>query len=124
MITYKPINDASVLKQRFTDYKFCDDLQYGCYTGFDENGEQVGKCLFSIDGYKCNLISIECDFSDKLLVEGFIRASLNYCANRNAYMSYCSLNEIEDVLLLLGYEKNKNIYCGDIPSLLKGSCCK
>ena len=64
------------------------------------------------------------DFSDKLLVEGFLRAGLNYCANRSAYMCYCELDEISDVLTHLGFENNNGVYSGDIPTLLKGSCCK
>ena len=32
--------------------------------------------------------------------------------------------KIKDVLILLGFEKNNGIYEGDIPTLLKGSCCK
>ena len=53
-----------------------------------------------------------------------MRAALNFGANRNAYMAYCSLEKINDVLTLLGFEKNNGIYEGDIPTLLKGSCCK
>ena len=31
---------------------------------------------------------------------------------------------IKDVILLLGFENNNGVYSGDIPTLLKGSCCK
>lgn len=124
MICYKPIHDITELKSLYPQMKFNENIQYGGYFGVEEDGSQVGKCLFSIDGYNCYLLSIDCDYSDKLLVEGYIRASLNFCANRNAYMAHCEIEEISDVLLMLRFIKENNIYSGDIPTLLKGSCCK
>lgn len=124
MIFYKPIKEFNAIKQEFVTFDFCSDITYGAYVGIDEEQKYVGKCLMSIDGYKCMIEIIECDFSDKLLVEGFLRSALNYCANRNAYMAYCKTECISDVLLHLGFENNDGVYSGDIPSLLKGSCCK
>jgi hypothetical protein len=124
MITYKPINDIDKIKEIFDNSLINDKGIYGGYIGFDENDTSVGTCLVRIDSYKCYFIFIECDFSDKLLVEGFLRAGLNYCANRNAYMCYCEIEEISDVLTHLGFEYNNGVYSGDIPTLLKGSCCK
>lgn len=124
MIFYKPISDIVKIKELFNDNIIDDKCIYGSYVGFEEDGSTVGKCLFKIDGYNCYFLSIECDFSDKLLVEGFLRSGLNYCANRNAYMCHCKINEISDVMVHLGFEKNNGVYSGDIPTLLKGSCCK
>ncbi len=124
MIIYKPISDIDKIKDLFNNNLINDNKIYGGYIGFDEDDNNVGKCLVKIDGYNCHIIFVDCDFSDKLLVEGFIRAGLNYCANRNAYMCYCEIDKISDVLTHLGFEKNNNIYSGDIPTLLKGSCCK
>lgn len=124
MICYKPIHDIKELKEQYSNIIFDEKKIYGGYLGFEEDGTLVGKCLFSIDGYNCYIISINCDYLDKLLVEGYIRASLNFCANRNAYIAHCDIEEISDVLLMLGFEKKKNTYSGDIPTLLKGSCCK
>lgn len=124
MICYKPIHDINELNKQYPHIAFDEKKIYGGYFGVEEDGTMVGKCLFSIDGYNCNIITIDCDYMDKLLVEGYIRASLNYCANRNAYMAYCEIDEISDVLLMLGFERKNNTYSGDIPTLLKGSCCK
>ena len=124
MIIYKPMSDIDKLKEIYPDINFQNDLVYGGYSGFDEDGNSVGNCLFSIDGYNCYLLSVDCDYVDKLLVEGYIRASLNFCANRNAYMAHCEIEDISDVLVMLGFIKNNNVYSGDIPTLLKGSCCK
>ena len=124
MICYKPIYDIDDLKSIFQDIIFDPKAIYGAYYGVEENGDLVGNCLFSIDGYNCHILSMNCDYSDKLLVEGYIRAALNFCANRNAYIAHCGIVEINDVLTMLGFENKNNVYSGDIPTLLKGSCCK
>lgn len=124
MICYKPITDMNDISKEFNGFSFEDTKTYSAYRGIDMNGRSVGCCLFSVDGYNCYIHSIVCDFEDKLLVEGFIRSALNFCANRNAYMAYCDIDKISSVLTLLGFEKNDDVFSGDIPSLLKGSCCK
>lgn len=125
MIFYKPLTDTESLAQYFPQKNFDGNTVFGGYIGYDESNNAVGKCLVEINGYKCHISAVECDFSDKLLTEGFIRSALNFCANRNAYMAYCEQETISDILLTLGFEKNsENIYSGDIPTLLKGSCCK
>ncbi len=124
MIFYKPIKEINDIKQEFQDFDYSTNIIYGAYIGVDEEEKFVGKCLMSIVGYKCVIEIVECNYKDKLLVEGFLRSALNFCANRNAYMAYCKIEEISDVLLHLGFENSDGIYSGDIPSLLKGSCCK
>ena len=124
MITYKPVSEIEKIAELYNEVPFNTEMKYGVYCGFEEDGTELGSCLFSIDGYNCYIISVDCDYEDKLLVEGYIRAALNFCANRNAYMAHCNLNEISSVLQLLGFEKKDDIFSGDIPSLLKGSCCK
>ena len=124
MIYYKPITDKLRLEQLFNLELNEDNTVFGGYTGYDESKNEVGKCLVKITGYNCVVAELDCDYSDKLLTEGFVRAALNFGANRNAYMAYCSLEKIKDVLILLGFEKNNGIYEGDIPTFLKGSCCK
>lgn len=124
MIFYKPEIEIKNIAELFNDITFDNDLSYGAYVGIDEDGNTVGKCLMKINGYNCEIVSIDCDYSDKLLVEGFLRAALNFCANRSAYMAYCSITKISEVLLYLGFENENGVYSGDIPTLLKGSCCK
>ncbi len=124
MIFYKPETEIKNILSLFNKVKFDDSSLYGAYVGIDEAENIVGKCLMKINGYNCEILSIDCDYADKLLVEGFLRAALNFCANRNAYMAYCGINEINDVLLYLGFENENGVYSGDIPTLLKGSCCK
>ena len=124
MIFYKPETEIENIAKLFNNIAYDDNSSYGAYLGIDEDGNAVGKCLMKINGYNCEVVSIYCDYSDKLLVEGFLRAALNFCANRSAYMAYCSIKEIKDVLQYLGFENENGVYSGDIPTLLKGSCCK
>lgn len=124
MIFYKPETEIKNIANLFENIALEQNASYGAYVGFEEDGSYVGKCLMKIDGYNCEILSVDCDYSDKLLVEGFLRAALNFCANRSAYMAYCSIAEIQDVLLYLGFENKSGVYSGDIPTLLKGSCCK
>lgn len=123
MIFYKPLTNIDSIKTEYSDFNF-DNSIFGMYIGVDEDGKNVGKCLMKVNGYNCYILKLDCDFSDKLLVEGFLRAALNFCANRSAYMAHCEINEISNVLTYLGFENNKGVYTGDIPTLLKGSCCK
>ena len=123
MIFYKPLTNIDSIKTEYSDFDF-DNSIFGMYIGIDEDDKKVGKCLMKVDGYNCYILKLDCDFSDKLLVEGFLRAALNFCANRSAYMAHCEINEISNVLTYLGFENNKGVYSGDIPTLLKGSCCK
>lgn len=124
MIFYKPETDIENISKLFNNISFEENACYGAYIGIDENGNNVGKCLMKINGYNCEIVCVDCDYSDKLLVEGYLRATLNFCANRNAYMAHCNIAEISEVLLYLGFENENGIYSGDIPTLLKGSCCK
>ncbi len=124
MVFYKPITDIPKLQDMFVKIEFNKKHIYGGYIGIDESNNEVGKCLMCVDGYNCYILSVECDKQDNLLVEGFLRSALNFCANRSAYMAHCELKDISDVLNLLGFENKDNVYSGDIPTLLKGSCCK
>lgn len=124
MIYYKPVTDMKILKEMFPNESLDENSIYGGYIGLSQDEESVGKIFMKVSRTKCYISSLECDVSDNLLVEGFIRAALNFCANRSAYMAYCKDERIKNVLLLLGFEEENGVYSGDIPSLLKGNCCK
>ncbi len=124
MIFYKPETEIENITNLFNNTAFDNNSLYGAYIGINEDGNAVGKCLMKINGYNCEIVSVDCDYTDKLLVEGFLRAALNFCANRSAYMAHCSITEIKDVLLYLRFKNENGVYSGDIPTLLKGSCCK
>lgn len=123
MVYFKPITDKGALAERF-GFEPEPNIVYGGYIGYESDSEEVGSCLLKVHKYNCAILRIDCDMSDKLLTEGFIRAALNFAANRNAYLAFCEIGEANDVLLSLGFENNNGVYSGDIPTLLKGSCCK
>ncbi len=104
-------------------FKPDSDENLTCINAFD--GETViGSCSVSVNGYECTLSGLTVSSDDSLLVEGLIRSALNYAANRGAYIANCSQSGFDPVLKLLGFEFNNGVYSGEIPELLKGSCCK
>lgn len=116
MIKYSPLNYKEIN---------ADNENIFGYIGFDTDKKtECGKCVALIDGYMMKILSLDFD-SDSETAEGFIRSTLNYGANRNAYIAYyCAQNGIE-VAKTLGFtENNDGILYGEIPELLKGSCCK
>lgn len=124
MIYYKPITNVNELKALFPNENLDENFIYGGYIGLTPDEINVGKIFMKICDTKCYISSLQCDIADELLVEGYFRAALNFCANRSAYMAYCGDVRIKSVLLTLGFEENNGVYSGEIPTLLKGSCCK
>lgn len=97
------------------------------YIGYDlsRDGAECGKCAFKLNGYTMDIVLVEVDDSDAETAEGLIRSALNYGANRLAYIAYYKTEKFVSVAELLGFQKDKNnVLCGDIPTLLQGSCCK
>ena len=85
---------------------------------------ETGSCTVSVNGYECLLNGVTVSDADRLTAEGLIRSALNFAANRGANIAVCGDSEYNDVLELLGFRKNGDSFSGEIPELLKGSCCK
>ena len=97
------------------------------YIGYDmDAGDSVcGKCVFRLNGYTMDVCFVEALNDDAETEEGLIRSALNYGANRNVYIAYYKAQSAVSVAELLGFEKDENgVLCGEIPMLLRGSCCK
>lgn len=122
MIFYKPITDTEKLNEMYPNMLNNPKAIYGAYVAY-ESEEIKGNTLVEVDGYYATILSIT-NSEDKLVVEGLIRSALNFAGNRNCYIAKCSIEEVSDVLTLLGFENNNVVYSGEIPELLKGSCCK
>lgn len=106
---------------------FSDDLSLCGYIGFDlsAGGSECGKCVFKLNGYTMDLIYVEALNSDAETAEGLIRSALNYGANRGVYIAYYRADSFIETARLLGFENDSNsVLSGEIPELLKGSCCK
>ena len=90
----------------------------------EEVENELGSCDVSLEAQKCFLDSVVSKGNDSLLAEGLIRSALNYAANRGAYIAVCKDEKFRSVLELLGFDNNGGEYMGEIPELLRGSCCK
>lgn len=108
------------------DAPFCEDESLCGYIGYDlsDNGKECGKCVFRLNGYSMEIVSVEVYDNDPETVEGLIRSALNFGGNRNVYMAEYKAVKGFDVAKTLGFELSGEVYIGDIPSLLQGSCCK
>ncbi|MEG2079955.1 MAG: hypothetical protein RRZ68_00135 [Oscillospiraceae bacterium] len=123
MLFYKPITNLDEIKSLFKLTSTDEKSVYGAYIAV-EGDKQLGKCIVKIDNMNCEISNLEVEINDELLIEGLLRASLNFAGNRNAYIARCSDEKIKDILLLLGFQKKDDYYEGDIPTLLLGGCCK
>ena len=108
------------------DAPFCEDESLCGYIGYDlsDNGKECGKCAFRLNGYSMEIVSVEVYDNDPETVEGLIRSALNFGGNRNVYMAEYKAVKGLNVAKTLGFELSGEVYRGDIPSLLQGSCCK
>lgn len=105
---------------------FCKDKTVNGYLGFDmaNGGAECGFSVFRLNGYTMEILDVVTE-SDDETVEGFIRSSLNYGANRGVYIAYYKAASGINVAKTLGFKENKdNILEGEIPELLAGRCCK
>lgn len=104
---------------------YSHDSSLNGYVGFDMNDDKIcGYSVFRLNGYSMDIIDILSDADDET-VEGFIRSSLNYGANRGAYIAFYSAEKGRNVAISLGFSENGNgIFEGEIPELLAGHCCK
>ena len=121
MLFFNPQTDIDEIKAIYSDKQFSGDCAR--ISALDGDSE-IGSCFVAVNGYKCCLSDICVNEPDDLLVEGLIRSALNFAANRGAYIAECSDFNYLNVLKTLGFEKSDSGYSGEIPELLKGSCCK
>lgn len=113
------------------DYKdlelpFCNDSSLNGYIGYDlsDNSKLCGRCVFRLNGYSMEIIFVEALDNDAETIEGLIRSALNFGGNRSVYIAQYKAEAGIQVAEMLGFENENGILTGDIPSLLKGSCCK
>lgn len=100
---------------RFVPNEKEDCIEVAAYDG--ENS--IGKASFIVEGFNMNFISVEC--SDDIIVEGLARASMNYAANRNAYIAKISKEFDAPAFRRLGFE-GEEILSVEIPEALMSGC--
>lgn len=108
------------------DLPFCQDNTLNGYIGYDlsDNSKQCGKCVFRLKGYIMEILFVEASNDDAETIEGLIRSALNFGGNRNVYIAEYKAEKGIAVAEMLGFEFENSVLSGDIPTLLKGSCCK
>ena len=104
---------------------FSEDTSLAGYVGYDlsDNNRECGKCVFRLNGYSMEILYVDSYDNDPETIEGLIRSALNFGGNRSVYIAEYKAENGLDVAITLGFEENKGVYSGDIPSLLQGSCC-
>ena len=121
MIKFVPVSSDKLGEPFSSDSTLCGYIGYD----YDADGAQCGKCVFRLNGYTMDVCFVEALNDDAETEEGLIRSALNYGANRNVYIAYYKAQSAISVAELLGFEKDENgVLCGEIPMLLRGSCCK
>lgn len=83
-----------------------------------ENDENTGTCQIELNGYYVEILSVIAPEDKPYISELLIRSSLNYAANRNAYIAKTKLNDFPQ----FPFKKSGEYFEADIPSLLAGSC--
>ena len=101
------------------------DATLNGYIGYDiSKSEECGFSVFRLNGFTMEIVDVITDCDDET-AEGFIRSSLNYGANRGAYIAFYKAEGFREVAKTLGFRENsENILEGEIPELLAGHCCK
>ena len=123
MVFYKPHTDKQEIAALFPQAAFSENCLYGAYVAL-EAGKNCGKSLVRVADDRCE-VSVEVPtLADQELIEGLLRASLHFAANRGAYIAVCRDKSLEDVLMLLGFTETDGVFSGEIPTLLQGHCCK
>ena len=82
--------------------------------------EPLGECEFTYGGYEMKMLSIDCD--DDIIIEGLMRASMNYGANRMMYICTVNPDMLCPALNRLGFTAGNLTV--EIPEALTKSDCK
>lgn len=112
MIAFKPEENPTVLKENN-----CTDMFYAY-----EGEELLGKAKMNVEGFFCDVFSLEYP-EDKLYIGiGLLRACYNCGANKNAYIGKLSAAGCEKAAGKMNFIFDGTVYTNDIPTLLMGEC--
>ncbi len=103
------------LKENISD----DVIRYNAL----EADRVIGSCDMKLDGASAEVFSVSYDADKPYCIEGLLKAAFNYACIKNAYMGYCSCENIKPFLDRMNFEFKNGMYSNDIPSILMGSCC-
>ena len=100
---------------RFVPFEKENCVEVVAYDG--EN--PAGTAKFNVDGFNMTFISVES--TDDIILEGLARASMNYAANRNAYIAKISKEFDAPAFRRLGFE-GEDVLSVEIPEALMSGC--
>ena len=124
MIKLVPVENTEDLKALCVQY----GIEYSPYVHAYVRADTGPKaqCVFSIEGYRVELLAVEMQEDDPLIPELLIRAVGAYAANRSGYLFVVKKEvgqPINATLKMMGFEENESEYSGKVPMILKGHCC-
>lgn len=89
-----------------------------------EDNVTKGSCVLFLSGDKVTIKEIEFNEDESYIAEGLIRSAFNFAAMRNYYMGYLECGNKYGCLEHFNLNKNGDVYFNDIPTILRGNCCK
>ena len=100
-----------------------DDKTHGYRA--EENGENIGECIFSLGGTYAEILNVKTRDGDRLVAEGLVRSALNFLfhgtgGGRDGVPATAGVEK--EPFVTLGFEEKNGFYESDIPSALTGSC--
>ena len=84
-----------------------------------ENDVNIGSCTFVINGFDMKFLTVDCN--DDIIVEGLARASMNYAANRYAYIAKIDKELSSIAFIRLGFSGDE-VLSVEIPVALTSGC--
>lgn len=121
MLEFKPIEKKELVDLMVKNdiYNVMNCIAYGA----KEDGEECGFCIVSVNSNYADILALDYP-QDKLYAgDGLIRSTLNFAAGMGAYMARSTLREHRKLFIRLNFNYESEEYIGEIPEILKGSCC-
>lgn len=87
-----------------------------------ENDIILGSCTLILEEKFAEVTMLTFDKAAPYIAEGLIKSAFNYAAIKNYYIAKCGINDIETLLIRLGFKFQNGEYISDIPTILMGSC--
>lgn len=82
----------------------------------------LGSCTLVLEDKFAIVTKLTYEKSAPFAAEGLLKSAYNYAALKNYYMAKCSVSDINNLLIRLGFQVKDNEYICDIPTILTGGC--
>ncbi len=88
----------------------------------EDGSDIIGCCKLILKDSYADVVDVAFTDGNQYIVDGLIKAALNFACNRSYYIARCSAADIDYVLDRMNFIKKDGYYENDIPSVLSGSC--